>query len=72
MRHMRQLIYVTISGAFIAGLAVSFAIAQQLPSQVAIQIDGIINQWAMVIEAQQKEIADLKVKCGDPCKDEKK
>ena len=50
---------------------------QATPSQVAIQIDNVINQWAQTIEAQQKLIADLqkqnaelKAKCGDSCKEE--
>jgi len=41
---------------------VSFsALAQQqpTPSQTAIQIDNVVNQWAQQIEAQQKQIADL-------------
>jgi hypothetical protein len=56
------------AGAFLLVLSLS-ANAQQSPSQTAIQIDTIINQWAQVIEAQQKqiseqqkEIADLKAK----------
>ena len=48
-----------VSIAFFLLLAVP-AQAQQLPSQVAIQIDNIINQWAQVIEAQQKQIEELK------------
>jgi len=36
------------------------AVAQQLPSQVAIQMDTVINQWAQTIEIQQKQIEDLK------------
>ena len=32
---------------------------QPTPSQTAIQIDNVINQWAQTIEAQQKTIADL-------------
>lgn len=40
--------------------SVEAAIAQQpTPSQTAIQIDNVINQWAQTIEAQQKQIADL-------------
>jgi uncharacterized protein (DUF3084 family) len=57
-----------IAGGFLLVLTLS-ASAQQSPSQTAIQIDTIINQWAQVIEAQQKqiseqqkEIADLKAK----------
>ena len=32
---------------------------QPSPSQTAIQIDNVINQWAQTIEAQQRTIADL-------------
>jgi hypothetical protein len=35
------------------------ALAQNTPSQTAIQIDNVINAWAQQIEAQQKQIADL-------------
>lgn len=41
---------------------VSFpALAQQqpTPSQTAIQIDNVVNQWAQQIEAQQKQIMEL-------------
>ena len=40
----------------------SAALAQQqpaTPSQMALQIDNVINQWAQTIEAQQKQIAEL-------------
>jgi CHASE1-domain containing sensor protein len=32
---------------------------QQTPSQIALQIDNIINGWAQAIEALQKQNADL-------------
>jgi hypothetical protein len=35
------------------------------PSQTAIQIDTVINQWAQTIEAQQKIIADLQKQLED-------
>ena len=35
------------------------ALAQQTlsPSQTALQIDAVVNQWAQVIEASQKQLA---------------
>lgn len=56
---------------------------QPSPSQTAIQIDNVVNQWAQQLEADQqnlkakdekltavqKEIDELKIKCGDLCKD---
>lgn len=55
------------------------AMAQQQvasPSQIAVQIDnaiGILAQRAEYAEGQvkqlQAELADLKSKCGEPCKD---
>lgn len=57
------------------------AAAQQTasPSQLAIQIDsavGMLAQRAEYDEQQiaslQKQLTDLKAKCGHPCKDEKK
>lgn len=33
---------------------------QQTPSQVALQITGILGQWAQALEALQKENADLR------------
>ena len=42
------------------------AFAQQLtPSQIALQIDNIINQWAQTIEAQQRQITDLEKQITD-------
>jgi hypothetical protein len=42
------------------------AFAQQpTPSQTAIQIDNVINQWAQTIEALQRENADLKKQIED-------
>ena len=32
---------------------------QPTPSQTAIQIDNVVNQWAQTIETQQKIITDL-------------
>ena len=55
-------------------LSVGGALAQQTPtpSQTALQIDNVINQWAQTLEAQQKQIealqkenADLKAKSSD-------
>lgn len=56
---------------FITALFVtSSALAQQpSPSQTAIQIDNVINSWAQQLEAKDRLIAELKTKCGKPCKD---
>jgi hypothetical protein len=48
----------------LAFTAVAFA-QQPTPSQVALQIDGIVNSWAQTIEAQQKQIADLQKENAD-------
>lgn len=52
------------------------AAAQQSPSALALQINGVIGQWAQAIESLQvqnakleKQLADIKAKCGEPCKD---
>jgi cell division protein FtsL len=53
--------------AAFAALAVP-ALAQQpqvSPSQVALQIDNVINQWAQTIEAQQREIVMLQKELAD-------
>jgi cell division protein FtsB len=55
---------------FLKALAILLALtvavtAQQLPSQVAIQIDSVINQWAQALEAQQKQIEELKKENAD-------
>lgn len=45
---------------FVLCLVAMPAHAQQpTPSQTAIQIDNVINQWAQRLEAQEKRIADL-------------
>lgn len=46
--------------ALIALLATPASAQIVTPSQTAIQIDTVINQWAQVIEAQQKQIEELK------------
>lgn len=53
--------------AVLMGVLLGPASAQgiQSPSQVAIQIDNIINQWAQVLEVQQKQIEDLKKENAD-------
>jgi hypothetical protein len=38
---------------------------QPTPSQTAIQIDNVINQWAQMIETLQRENADLKKQVED-------
>lgn len=51
---------------------------QASPSQTAIQIDNVINQWAQTLEALQKQNADLQKEVADlkakyePKKDEPK
>ena len=60
--------------------AVASAQTQQpTPTQTALQIDNVINQWAQTLEALQKqnadlqrEIADLKAKYEPPKKEEPK
>lgn len=52
----------------IAGLIFAFAtcvMAQQppqgqMPSQMALQIDNVINSWAQTLEAQQRELVELR------------
>ena len=71
---------------FLIGLIVILAMAgtaaaqqaPQSPSSVAIQITTVIGQWAQAIETLQKqnadlqkELADTKAKCGQPCGDKK-
>jgi hypothetical protein len=52
--------------AFVLCLMAVPAHAQQpTPSQTAIQIDNVINQWAQTIEALQRENADLKKQIED-------
>lgn len=52
--------------AFALCLVTLPAYAQQpTPSQTAIQIDNVINQWAQTIEALQRENADLKKQIED-------
>lgn len=61
-------------------LIATSASAQQMgtPSQIALQVNGavaVLAQRAEYAEAQvaalQKQLADLKTKCGDTCKDNK-
>lgn len=47
------------------GLYDAYAQQQPTPSQTAIQIDNVINQWAQTIEALQRENADLKKQIED-------
>ena len=52
--------------AFALCLMASTAFGQQpTPSQTAIQIDNVINQWAQTIEALQRENAELKKQLED-------
>lgn len=51
---------------------------QQTPSQTAIQINNVINQWALSLEAQakmidelKKQLADMQKTCGKPCEPKK-
>jgi P pilus assembly chaperone PapD len=39
--------------------------AQMAPSQTAIQIDNVVNQWAQQLENDQKIIADLQKQLSD-------
>jgi len=49
-----------VIAVLLLSFATSLAFAQQpTPSQTAIQIDNVINQWAQMIEGQAKQIADL-------------
>ncbi len=73
---MQQLIYVILAGLLLS----TPAAAQQMatPSQIALQVNGavaVLAQRAEYAEAQvatlQKQLADLKIKCGDTCKDNK-
>jgi cell division protein FtsB len=43
----------------------AWAQQSQTPSQTAIQIDNVINQWAQQLEALQRENADLKKQIED-------
>jgi len=57
-------ILLSIALAF-ALVAPARAQAQQTPSQIAIQLDGVINSWAQTIESQNKVIADLQKEVAD-------
>jgi hypothetical protein len=55
-----------LAAALIAGLTVNFAGAQapqqptqQTPTQIALQLNGIIGSWAQAIEALQAQNASL-------------
>jgi hypothetical protein len=57
-----------VLAAAIATLPIATAVAQtpqQSPSQVAIQIDNIINQWAQALENDQRTIATLQKENSD-------
>lgn len=45
---------------FLFAMTASAVAQQPSPSQTAIQIDNVINQWAQTIEAQQRTIDDLR------------
>lgn len=45
--------------ALVFAVPVSAQQVQQTPSQVALQLSGIIGQWAQALEALQKQNADL-------------
>jgi len=57
--------YRLISTIAISLLLLTAASAQQTPTQLALQIDGIINQWAQAIESQQQQIAALQKQIAD-------
>lgn len=53
-------IWLLINLAFFAWTLSGSANAQQpQPSQTAIQIDNVVNQWAQQLEQDQRVIADL-------------
>ena len=73
--------------AFVAWILCGPAQAQQpTPAQTAIQIDNVVNQWAQQLDAQaqnlkaaqeqiedkDKQIKNLREKCGTPCQSESK
>jgi hypothetical protein len=67
---MRSLKKVILAWTLIlTGLCVlfaGFANAQQpTPAQTALQIDNVINQWAQMIEALQRENAELRKQIED-------
>ena len=57
---MKRILAATVIGII---LVVSVAFAQQpqqqSPSQLALQITGVIGQWAQMLEVQQRQIAEL-------------
>lgn len=53
-----------LSIGILLALTVS-ASAQQTPAQMALSINGVIGQWAQILEAQQKQIADLQKQLDD-------
>ena len=74
---MRKILIALVTSLATVGTA-SAQQAPQSPSSVAIQITTVIGQWAQAIETLQKqnadlqkELADTKAKCGQPCGDKK-
>ncbi len=56
---MRDAVYYTAICILSVALMSSAQAQEPTPSQTAIQIDNVINQWAQTIERQQKQLADL-------------
>ena len=52
-------IWILVNMLFVVLMIPARAQQQPTPSQTAIQIDNVINQWAQTIEAQQVQIAKL-------------
>ena len=66
---------IRVFGFLLCLISWSASAQQNTPSQTAIQIDNIINQWAQTIEALQRENAELRKQIEDakaPKVDDKK
>ena len=69
----------TIAALMLLASTIPVLAQQPTPSQTAIQIDNVINQWAQTIEVQesrlkaaQERIDALKAKCGKLCEEPEK